>query len=205
MSWVGFELLHHSRSLGISQRRAQWFINWTREVAAAEHVLMSSFEEFLGRIMHVSGALEFERPFLAPLYKFMNPRDSVRRVPAYVAFLLRYLATQVEECRHSAETAPRVDAQASETRTRVGGWWPVVDESGVPDPARSPWFSLEVTKEQWPWVYAKSDRPALVISTLESLAVLLALKCFFQGRNSEHDTKVQILPTWTDNRVTGRY
>ena len=36
VSWVGFELLHHSRS---------WFINWTREVAAAEHVLMSSFEK----------------------------------------------------------------------------------------------------------------------------------------------------------------
>ena len=89
MSWVGFELLHPSRSLGISQRRAQWFINWTREVAAAEHVLMSSFEEGLGRIMHVAGALEFERPFLAPLYKFMNlhPRDSVRRVPACVAFV----------------------------------------------------------------------------------------------------------------------
>ena len=140
--------------------------------------------------MYVAGALEFERPYLAPLYKFMNlhPRDSVRRVPAFVAFILRYLATQVEECRHSpcasvlrsAETAPRVDAQASETRTGVGGWRPVVDESGVPDPARSPWFSLEVTKEQWPWVFAKSDRPALVISTLESLAVL-ALKCFFPG------------------------
>ena len=42
-----------------------------------------------------------------------------------------------------------------------------------------------------------------MISTLESLAVLLALKCFFQGRNSEHDTKVQILPTWTDNRGNG--
>ena len=119
----------------------------------------NNFEEGLGRIMYVAGALEFKRPFLAPLYKFMNlhPRDSVRRVPAYVAFTLRYLATQVEECRHSccasvlrsAETAPRVDAQASGTRTGVEGWWPVVDEKDVPDPARSPWLSLEVTKEQW--------------------------------------------------------
>ena len=73
VSWVGFELLHHSRSLGISERRAQWFINWTREVAAAEHVLMSSFEEGLGRIMYVARALKFERPFLAPLCKFMTP------------------------------------------------------------------------------------------------------------------------------------
>ena len=159
VSWVGFELLHHSRSLGISRRRAQWFINWTRAVAAAEHVLMSNFEEGLGRIMYVASALEFERPFLAPLYKFMNlhTRDSVRRVPSYVTFIFRYLAKQVEECRRSpCASVLRSDAQASGTRTGVGGWWPVVDEKGVPDPARSPWFSPQVTKEQLPWVYAKS-------------------------------------------------
>ena len=48
---------------------------------------MASFEEGLGRIMFVAGALEHERPFLGPLYKFltMHPRDSVRRVPSYVA------------------------------------------------------------------------------------------------------------------------
>ena len=123
--------------------------------------------------------------------------------PSYSGILQHKLRSPCASVLRSAETAPRVDAQATETRTGVGGWWPVVDESGVPDPARSPWFSLEVTKEQWPWVYAKSERPALVISTLESLAVLLALKCFFQGRNSEHDIKVQILPTWTDSRGNG--
>ena len=141
--------------------------------------------------MHVAGALEFERPFLAPLYKFMNlhPCDSVRRVRASVSFILRYLALQVEEERHyacasklrPAATAPRVDAQASDERTGVGGWSPALDENGVPDPARSPWFSLDVTKELWPWVCAKGDKLVLVISTLEALAVLLALKVFFGG------------------------
>ena len=143
VTWVGFELLHRSHSLGISQRRAQWFTRWCREVAASGHVLMNNFEEGLGRIMYVAGALEFERPFLAPLYRYLNlhPRDSVRRVPAYVAFILRYLADQVEESRHSTcaselrpiETAPRVDAQASGGKTGVGGWWPVLDESGAGD------------------------------------------------------------------------
>ena len=43
------------------------------------------------------GALEFERHFLAPLYKFMSvhPRTSTRIVPAYVSFFLQYLARQV--------------------------------------------------------------------------------------------------------------
>ena len=30
--WVGFELLHHLRQLGISQRRAEWFMGWTSDV-----------------------------------------------------------------------------------------------------------------------------------------------------------------------------
>ena len=33
VTWVGFELLHSSYQLGISQRRAAWFIKWTRAAA----------------------------------------------------------------------------------------------------------------------------------------------------------------------------
>ena len=76
---VGFELLHRSYKLRISQKRAEWFIRWTCEVAATDYVLMSNFEEGLGRIMYVAGALEIDRPFLA-LFKSLNlhPRDAVR-------------------------------------------------------------------------------------------------------------------------------
>ena len=35
VSWVGFELLHRTRMLGITQRRADWLTKWSREVAAA--------------------------------------------------------------------------------------------------------------------------------------------------------------------------
>ena len=91
-------------------------------MAVTDYILMSKFEEGLSRIMYVAGALEFERPFLAPLYRFMNlyARDSVR----CVSFILQYLALQTEEERHyacasklrPAATAPRVDAQASDGR-----------------------------------------------------------------------------------------
>ena len=82
-----FELLHSTHHLGISQRRAAWFTKWAREVADQVH--MARFEEGLGRTMFVVGALELERPFLAPLYRFMSlhPRSSVRRVPPYVRIL----------------------------------------------------------------------------------------------------------------------
>ena len=186
VTWVGFELLHQSRHLGVSQRRAEWFVKWARELAAAETVHMSRFEEGLGRIMYVVGALELERPFLGPLYRFMSlhPRISVRKVRGYVRFFLRYLADQVAETRHyycavelhASTLAPRVDAQANSIRTGIGGWFPAVNSEGKIDPSISRWFSLEIRQEEWPWVYAKRQTPALVIVTLEALAVLVALK-----------------------------
>ena len=52
---------------------------------------MTKYEEGLGRIMYVAGALDYERPFLGPLYRFLalHPRNVIRRVPSYVAFMLR--------------------------------------------------------------------------------------------------------------------
>ena len=51
VSWVGFELLHSSYQLGISERRAAWFVKWTRTTAEQETVHMGKFEEGLGRVM----------------------------------------------------------------------------------------------------------------------------------------------------------
>ena len=131
--WVGFELLLRSRCVGISARRAEWFVRWAETVAGSPTIHMGSFEEGLGRIMFVAGALEHERPFLAPLYKFltMHPRGSVRRVPPYVSFILKYLAREVSLKRHydcgtkisPAGCTPRVDGQANDSRTgKVDGF-----------------------------------------------------------------------------------
>ena len=50
---------------------------------------MAKFEEGLERVMSVTGALEHERPFLAPLCKFMtiHPRHSVQAVAFVRCFL----------------------------------------------------------------------------------------------------------------------
>ena len=128
--WVGFELLHITLHLGISQRRAELFTKWAREVADSDQVHVARFEGGLGRIMFVVGALELERLFLGPPHRFMSlhPQSSVRRVPPYVSFFLRYLADRISDSRHhncavsmeSTTVAPRVDAQASSERTGIG-------------------------------------------------------------------------------------
>ena len=213
VSWVGFELLHRSYKVGLSERRAQWFHRWTREVADAGYVHMDAFEEGLGRVMYVAGALEYERPFLGPLYKFLalQPRGTVQRLPSYVVMILRYLAEQVMETRHYdcaaqvrvSDTAPRVDAQASDDRAGIGGWCPVLDSTGLPSPALSRWFSMEVTREHFPWVFRKGGKASKVIATLESLAALMALKVFYGDDPSTNVKKIQLQPTWTDNRGNG--
>ena len=174
---------------------------------------MGRFEEGLGRIMFVVGALELERPFLGPLYRFMSlhPRSSVRKVPSYVRFFLRYLADRVSGSRHyncavsmeSTTVAPRVDAQASSERTGIGGWFPHRGQDGKIVVRGSRWFSLELNEEEWPWVFARGRKPALIISTLESLAVLVALKLLYGETPRERHTRVQIVPTITDNRGNG--
>ena len=75
--WVGFELVLESHKVGISQRLAEWFVRWATEMA----VHMRAFEDGLCRIMFVAGALEHERPFFGPLYKFLTVhfRNAVRR------------------------------------------------------------------------------------------------------------------------------
>ena len=70
-------------------------------------------------------------------------------------------------------------------------------------PWLSSWFSLEITREDLPWISEKGDRPSLVISTLEAFAMLVALKIRF-GQDPEPDeTRVLIVPSITDNRGTG--
>ena len=65
--WVGFELLHSTYHLGISERRAAWFTKWAEEVASSHTINTASFEEGLGRLMYVAGVLEYETFLVASL------------------------------------------------------------------------------------------------------------------------------------------
>ena len=117
--------------------------------------------------MYVVGALDYERPL--DRFLTLHTTDSTQRVPNYVAFMFRYLSMQLSKSRHcecaealrSTRWAPTVDAQTSDIRTGIGGWEPKMNEHGVPDKSKSRWFSLEITKEKWPWVDAKGRQELL--------------------------------------------
>ena len=175
--WVGFEILLHSYSSGLSQRRAEWLVRWTSQVAAAKTIRMASFEEGLGRIMFVAGALEHERPL------------AVRRIPPYVVCILRYLSGQIrKETHYSCSTFcvtdgcfTRADAQASRGPGLEGGSQP------------------EET-DRLPMGVRKERQAGLVISTLEALAVVIALKLRYGQARENGRTKVMWVPSITNNR-----
>ena len=62
---------------------------------------------------------------------------------------------------------------------------------------------LEISREDFPWVFEKGDRPSLIISTLEALAMVVALKVKFGQEPDPNKTRVLIVPSITDNRGNG--
>ena len=67
----------------------------------------------------------------------------------------------------------------------------------------SQWFSHDLTREEWPWIFEKWGKSALTISTLEASVVLFRLELFFGDTPGTGCTRVQVEPTWTDNRGNG--
>ena len=51
-------------------------------------------------------------------------------------------------------------------------------------------------------MFEKGDRPAMVISTIEVLAVMIGLKLIYGDRDGNH-TQVQMIPSFIDNRNNG--
>jgi len=120
--WVGYEINLAEHTLGLTQSRAQWLIDWMTKVCADGTVLIADFVAALGRASFAFGALEYDRPFLGPLYAFaaLHPPGAVRVVPTYVLLLLHYLAGRLRERRafpcavrkQWLSEGPRLDAKA---------------------------------------------------------------------------------------------
>ena len=194
MTWVGFEL-HRTRQLGISQRRVDWFMR----VASSSSVHLASFEE--------GGGTGVREAFSGPLYKFtsLHPRDSVRAVPPHVSFFLRHLEDQRRhhDCSMKMYADPKsMPWQAQNALgSEVGSPTSISqDKSDVKAPR---WFSLEITRDEWPWVFEKSSKQALIISTLEALAVLVGLTVYYGETPKTKRSSTRIVPTTTDNRGHG--
>ena len=207
--WVGFELLHSTHHLGISQRRAEWFTKWAREVADSDQVHMGRFEEGLGRIMYVVGRSSSSGLSSDPSI------DSCRSTPDPQCAKFRPTSDSFSDIWLIGYQA--LGATTAQSRWKAQPWhheWKrrqaargLGSEDGFRTEDRTARSMsegrLELNEEDWPWVYSRGRKPVLVISTLKSLAVLVALKLLYGEIPRERHMRVQTVPTITDNRGNG--
>ena len=102
VAWIGFHLILSEYKLGITQKRADWAVAWLRREATNGKADLVGFRAALGRLSFLAGALEYDRPFLAPLFTFLSvmPHFGIRPLPLYVRVIMAHLANRIERRRH---------------------------------------------------------------------------------------------------------
>ena len=92
-NWCGYEVNLREWSLGISAARAEWVIGWLDRVTADCRVRIRELREALGRMVFVYGAVEWDRPYLAPLFSWVavSNIESCPRLPVFVMCIMKWL------------------------------------------------------------------------------------------------------------------
>jgi hypothetical protein len=187
-AWIGYERCLKEASLGISESRAAWVDAWMSRIILQGLVLVREMREALGRMVFVYGALEWDQPFLAPLFAFVatHAPGACLRPPVFVFTILKWLRQRLRERRSypcavlrvDKGVMMRVDAKAEGNLVVVGGWRPVVDPvTSAVLVKDSPWFSVQLTERSAPWAFHKGE-PYKTISALELIASTMGLMVF---------------------------
>ncbi len=190
VDWIGLHVNYVDYSVGLSEARVRWVINWVNQVPECGKVSTRDMAGALGRLGFAATALIYEKAFLGLLYAWTGAilrqdRDTVT-VPWAIRLILQWLKTRLEGPGR-LQAVPRLaleggdlfrsDAKAEDGIAVVGGW----DCSRGQGSKVALWFSFKVTAQWAPWAYAKANDPQRVIATLELLGTLLSIMLF-----SEH-------------------
>ena len=65
--WIGYTIDLSGYKLGISVARQNWVIRWLKEIVEGK-ATETDFDTGLGRLCFVTGAIIYDRPFLAPFF-----------------------------------------------------------------------------------------------------------------------------------------
>jgi len=97
VEWLGCWVDYGRFQLGISEARAAWLVQWLRRALEQGTVLVSTLVAVLGRLGFAAGVLEWDRPFLGPLYAWTAavPASAFVRLPVLVRLILEYLAQRL--------------------------------------------------------------------------------------------------------------
>jgi hypothetical protein len=168
---------------------------------------MEEMRSAVGRMGFAAEVLEYERPFLGPLYAWMSsvPEGAYLDLPAMVRLIFRWLSDRWTARRHlPCRLLPvargelfRADAKAEGELVVLGGW----ECSGGLTTQAARWWSLQLDRDSALWAYVPKE-PQRRIAALELLASLLCLMLFVPV-STEAATGRMRLSGGTDNRGNG--
>ncbi len=184
VEWLGYYLDYRGYCLGISIARRDWLLKWASDILSSGMVLVHNLAEGVGRLSYSTGVLEWGKPFLAPLYALTAalPRGATISIPPLVRLVLSWICHELKHgqhmvsCKSFAERKGelfRTDASGNENFVVLGGW----ETSSTQDPKKARWFSLKLSKEEVPWLFARGHA-SRTISAGEMLATLCAVHLF---------------------------
>jgi hypothetical protein len=209
--WVGYQIHLKEFSLGLAERRAMWLIAWYDRLLKNKVTAMSDFRSSLGRACFGYGALEFDKPFLGPLFSFaaFGAKESIRTLPVFVLLVVRFLRDRLRKRRMypcaTTEGGPvgeyRVDAKAEGQDVSVAGWEPAYAPDGSILKGESRWFEVTLTRDNAAWAFEKDGEPFRVIAPLEALGTIIGF-CIFGPPHGGKDPRraTSELLGFTDNR-----
>ena len=209
ISWIGFEILLHSYSLGVTASRNDWAILWCTKLLEDGCGHTETLADGLGWLSFMCGALETLRTFLSPLYAVINlVGPGVRaEFPPCILVTLRYFTDALKVRHHHVAGKHFCETGCGSTHKhprRLGGWRPVRGGEDQIQTALFPWFHVRLTPANCPWAFARDGAAFRVIASLEALATLLATMYLTPGAD-EHRQHSEVMWTrvLTDNRGNG--
>ena len=133
------ETEYSSYRLGLTEKRATWLVTWLRDKVRAGKVTAKEMAQGLGRLGFAAISLDWERPFLGPLYAWpsaIQGRQGPMTMPTMLRIIFSWLADRLEggDRLHRPSRPPSdnqglsffTDAKAEDGRAWVGGFLEIV-------------------------------------------------------------------------------
>ena len=201
--FVGYRLDYPGVSVGISESRGEWLVNFLRDLRRDKYTVhVHRFAEFLGRLGFTCRVLLWLKPHLAPLYAWASAvnKSTVATAPKLVRLVCMFLEKQFEVQRYmfSCEAPLRIeqevfrtDAKCEKNRVVLGGYH-------FPD---GRWFSLELSPLEAPYLFKSGGESEWASAPAELLAVLVALYAFGYLAPSSRRASIKLwIQGGTDNK-----
>jgi hypothetical protein len=199
--WLGYWLDYTKFAVGVSEKRAHWLQKWLVSVTSGSPVLVRALSEGLGRLGYACGALEWGKPFLAPLYSWTSalPSGTYLPLPPMVRTTLLWLRDQLASGRRTSSARKvmpggllfKADAKGKADYVVLGGF------ECASSLMQSRWYSLKVTSSQAPWLFTKGHG-SRTIATIEMLASLICIHCFARPKETPYSGRIVVTGV-TDN------